>query len=82
MAGMSLSAAFQLLRGTRSRALYIDAGVVNCPRQGDIDMDVCLSCPDLVRFNEGGHPSIECRGHRYGGVEPYLVDPFRPGELS
>jgi len=33
------------LRGTTT--LFVDAGVVPCPDQGDVSIELCLGCPHL-----------------------------------
>jgi hypothetical protein len=42
-------------------SLFIDHGRVNCPRFGDLDIDHCLACPDLVDVRvEDGHEVVVC----------------------
>ena len=44
------------------RKLNVDEGRVNCPRRGDIDVEICYSCPDLrdIRL-EGALEALTCR---------------------
>ena len=45
--------------------LLVKSGRVQCPRQGDIDVERCANCPDLrsVRLDAAG-PVIECESRR------------------
>lgn len=68
----------RLRRLTRRRqsgdVLYLDGGVVSCPRQGDVEFEVCLACPALSRVTGDPITSIECEARASllrGAVAPF-----------
>lgn len=49
--------------------LYVNEGRVNCPRRGDIDIDTCFCCQELVDVRrENDEEVIVC--------EPRFVSPL------
>lgn len=43
--------------------LHINNGRVNCPRRGDLDIDFCVGCPDLVAIEAmNGDSTLICSG--------------------
>jgi hypothetical protein len=45
--------------------LIIDNGMVNCPRQGDIDIERCFGCSELRDIrSERDFKVLVCRGTR------------------
>ena len=47
------------LRGTTT--LFVDAGIVPCPDQGDVSIELCLACPHLRDVD--GMPAGQIRCH-------------------
>lgn len=82
MSGMSLAAVFQSITGTRSHILFVDHGIVYCPRRGDIEFDACMDCPELRRLNETDGLTIECSGERYTSPDPTVLGWVRPFDAS
>ena len=54
--------------------LYVNEGRVQCPRRGDVDVDVCLTCPELhdVRTDRNGEDVIFCTP----AIRPTRLDPL------
>ena len=54
--------------------LYIDNGRVQCPQRGDIDLDLCLLCPDLLDVTDDSEvPTLQCQGRRPSGLLEMLL---------
>ena len=54
--------------------LIIDHGTVNCPRQGDVDIERCFGCSELREVRrEGEFDVLVCRGARNSLREPMAV---------
>jgi hypothetical protein len=62
---MNLQRLVGALRAPALRPLTMRDGRVNCPRSGDVDLDACAGCPDLIAFDG---PELRCRYRR----PPYL----------
>jgi len=42
--------------------LYVGDGRVACPRRGDVDVDLCATCPELVDIRQRGDATyVVCR---------------------
>ena len=52
---------------------YVSEGRVNCPRRGDIDVDVCVVCPELVDVRDEDETFIECHGRARHEFDPLLI---------
>ena len=55
---------------TGTTTLYVDWGIVPCPRQGDISIEACLACPHLQEVDGDPVRRISC----HPGVGPTLQD--------
>jgi hypothetical protein len=54
----------RLMRRTQNAdTLYLDSGVVHCPRRGDIELEICLACPALERVDGDPIHSLQCSAH-------------------
>lgn len=53
--------------GPALRRRVID-GRVGCPRLGDVDLERCLECPFLVRFDDQRSLYVVCQAERYPGL--------------
>jgi hypothetical protein len=82
MGVISFDAVFKLIQGERTRTLFVDRGIVNCPRQGDIEVDACIGCPDFKRLRTSNELAVECSPPAYSGFDPTPFAWFRPFDPS
>ncbi len=55
------------------RRLVVDAGRVNCPTRGDLDVEECFACGRMLRFEDGSRETVVC-GQPLGDPMLSLVD--------
>ena len=52
----------------------VNEGRVNCPGRGDIDVEVCMSCADIVELRgEGGEDVVVCSPRVVAGTADPLL---------
>lgn len=73
----------RLIHGPRPLSLYVDGGMVHCPRQGDIEMDACFDCPDFKRLRHDGALAVQCTpatSYRFDPTPFSWYKPFDPSK--
>ena len=82
MRTISSDAVHRFIRGSRPHVLFVDHGIVNCPRQGDTELDACLGCSDFKKLSHRQGLAVVCSPPASFGFDPTPFSWFKPFDAS